>query len=396
MAREAMSIFLIEPAGPGRRIAIRAEDLFTDWRQALIIAPQLMKIVGINFDHMHMGDLLRMAHEHPRAEIVGVCDEAPERMGTAAANFSIPPDRVFNDYRQCLERTKPDIAILCPATARHAEYVEKIAPFGVHILIEKPMAASLADADVMIHAMEARGKTLVINWPLAWYPAHRTTKRLIDEGMIGDVIEVHYYDGNRGPLYHLADKIEVSDDEVTRQKPHSWWYKRASGGGSMLDYLGYGVTLGTWFHNGRAPIEVTTVIDEPAGLEVDEHSVTVARYECGLSKYETRWGAFTDPWTHQPQPKCGFVIVGTAGTISSYDFEPVVRVQTKDNLAASEIPVDRLKPPNQNPIQYLIHCLETGEPVAGPLSPALSRIGQRIVDTAVISAREKRAVRLVE
>ena len=131
-------------------------------------------------------------------------------------------------------------------------------------------------------------------------------------------------------------------------------------------------------------------------MEVDEHSVTVARYESGLSKYETRWGAFTDPWTHQPQPKCGFVIVGSAGTISSYDFEPVVRVQTKERPEAHEIPVDQLNPPYQNPIQYLIHCLETGGPVTGPLSPALSRIGQRIVDTAVISAREKRTVRLVD
>jgi len=396
MARVAMSIFLIRPAPSRRRIVVGAEGLFTDRRQAFIIAPQLMKIVGINFDHMHMGDLLRMAHQHPRAEIVGVCDEAPERMRTAAANFSIPPDRVFTDYRQCLERTKPDVAILCPATARHAEYVEKVAPFGVHILVEKPMAASLADADAMIRATDATGKTLVINWPLAWYPAHQTTKRLIDEGMIGDVIEVHYYGGNRGPLYHLADKIAVSDEEVRPQKPYSWWYKQASGGGSLLDYLGYGVTLGTWFHNGRAPIEITTVVDEPAGLEVDEHSVTIARYESGLSKYETRWGAFTDPWTHQPQPKCGFVIVGSAGTISSYDSEPVVRVQTKERPEAHEIPVDQLKPPYQNPIQYLIHCLETSEAVTGPLSPALSRIGQRIVDTAVISAREKRTVTLVE
>jgi glucose-fructose oxidoreductase len=355
-----------------------------------------MKIAGINFDHMHMGDLLRMAHEHPRAEIVGVCDEDPERTRTAAANFSISPDRVFTDYRQCLERTKPDIAILCPATARHAEYVEKVAPFGVHILLEKPMAASLADADAMIHSMRATGKTLVINWPLAWYPAHRTAKRLIDEGLIGDVIQVHYYDGNRGPLYHLADKVAVSDDEVARQKPHSWWYKRASGGGSLLDYLGYGVTLGTWFHGGRAPIEITTVVDEPSGLEVEEHSVTVARYESGLSKYETRWGAFSDPWTHQPQPKCGFVIVGSAGTISSYDFEPAVRVQTKERPESYEIPVDQLNPPHQNPVQYLIHCLETGEAVTGPLSPELSHTGQRIVDSAVISAREKRTVKLID
>jgi glucose-fructose oxidoreductase len=335
-----------------------------------------------------------MAHDHPRAEIVGICDEQPERMQTAANNFSIPPDRIFTDYRQCLEQTKPEIAILCPATAHHAEYVEKIAPFNVHILIEKPMAASLADADAMIRAMEATGKTLVINWPLAWYPAHRMAKRLIDEGVIGDVIEVHYYDGNRGPLYHLADKVEVSEEEAQDRKPHSWFYKRASGGGSLLDYLGYGVTLGTWFHNGRAPIEITTIVDEPAGLEVDEHSVTIARYDCGLSKYETRWGTFTDPWTHQPQPKCGFVITGSAGTISSYDFEPVVRVQTKDHRPAREIPVDQLLPPHQNPIQYLIHCLETGEAVTGPLSPQLSRIGQQMVDTAVVSAREKRTVKL--
>jgi glucose-fructose oxidoreductase len=387
--------FLHDRRGQAAGSFVRVQDLFTGRRRALIINAQHMKIAGINFDHMHMGDLLRMAHEHPRAEIVGVCDESPERMKTAVANFSIPPERVFSDYRQCLERTRPDIAILCPATARHAEFVEKVAPFGVHILVEKPMAASLVDADAMIRAVEATGKTMVINWPLAWYPTHRTAKRLIDEGMIGDVIEVHYYDGNRGPLYHLADKVAVSDDEVERQKPNSWWYKRASGGGSLLDYLGYGATLGTWFHNGRAPIEITTVVDEPSGLEVDEHSVTIARYECGLSKYETRWGAFSDPWIRQPQPKCGFVIVGSAGAISSYDFEPVVRAQTKERPDAHEIPVDQLKPPHQNPIQYLIHCLETGSPVTGPLSPALSRIGQQIVDTAVISAREKRAVKLV-
>ena len=61
---------------------------------------------------------------------------------------------------------------------------------------------------------------------------------------------------------------------------------------------------------GKRPLEVTATVDEPAGLEVDEHSIVVARYAHGLSKFETRWGTFTDPWTIQPQPKCGFVIAG--------------------------------------------------------------------------------------
>jgi predicted dehydrogenase len=353
------------------------------------------KVAGINFDHMHMGDLLRQVHEHPHAEIAGVCDEEPARMESVIRNFSIPLERQFTDYRECLEKSKPDIVILCPATARHGEYVEKVAPYNTHILVEKPMAASLADADAMIRAVEKTGKTLVINWPLAWYPPHVTTKRLIDEGAIGEVVEVHYYDGNRGPLRHVADKVEIGAEEAARQKSSSWWYRKEKGGGSLLDYLGYGVTLGTWFHDGKAPIEVTAVVDEPPGLEVDEHSVTIARYDCGLSKYETRWGTFTDPWTHQPQPKCGFVVVGTKGTISSYDYEPTIFVQTGAHLEGQVIPVDTLPIPRRAPIEYLIHCLATGAPVTGPLSPALSRIGQQIVDTAVMSAREKRAVRLL-
>jgi hypothetical protein len=48
---------------------------------------------------------------------------------------------------------------------------------------------------------------------------------------------------------------------------------------------------------------VTAVVDQPRGLEVDEHSITICRYARGLSKLETRWGTFTDPWTTQPQAK---------------------------------------------------------------------------------------------
>jgi glucose-fructose oxidoreductase len=228
-----------------------------------------------------------------------------------------------------------------------------------------------------------------------WVPSHRTAKRLIDEGRIGQLREVHYYGGNRGPLWHTAGKREVTAEEVNRQKPKSWFYKRAGGGGSMLDYLGYGVTLGTWFLGGATPIEVTAITDHPHGLEVDEHSITVARYSFGLSKFETRWGTFTDPWTHQPQPKCGFVLVGSAGTISSFDYESSIRVQTTEHPEGELVPVDAVAPPNQNAIQYFVDCLQHGKEIDGPLSPQLSRIGQQLVDTAYRSAQEKKTLPLM-
>lgn len=354
------------------------------------------RVVGINFDHMHMGDLLRHVVDHRNAEIVGVCDADTAKMEDAIAALSIKPECVYTNVEECIHQTRPDLVILCSATADHASTFEEVCRHGVDVLIEKPFAANLHDADRMINAMSATGTRLAINWPLRWYPAHVTTKRLIDEGAIGKVAEVHFYDGNRGPLYHLADKVEVSDEEVQRKKPASWWYKTSSGGGSLLDYLGYGVTLGTWFMDGRAPLTVTTVTSSSGeDIEVDEHSITVCQYSTGLSKYETRWGTFTDPWTTQPQPKCGFVVVGTAGTISSYDFEPYIGVQTKERRVISKVPVDVLQSPLRNPVEYVLHCKETDSRISGPLDPILCRTAQRIIDTARKSAEHQKTLELL-
>ena len=351
------------------------------------------RIAGINFDHFHMGDLLRQASVHPNAEIVGIADEQPARMEDAARNFGLGADQVFTDYRQCLEKTKPDLVVLCPAAACHGEWVAKVAPFGVHILMEKPFAGSLAEADAMVAAMQPTGKLLAVNWPLVWAAGQQTAHRLIQEGLIGQALEFHHHGGNRGPLYHGADKIEKEPSAA--DKAASWFYSKAQGGGSLLDYMGYGTTLGTWHLGGIKPEEVTCTWNIPEGLEVDEHAVAVIRYAGGLSKTETRWGTFTDPWTFQPQPKCGFVIKGSEGTISCFDYEPTLRVQTRDRPAGFEVPVDELSAPNRNPIEHVIHSIETGQPLIGPLTVEISRIGQQIVDTAYASALERRTLPLL-
>jgi predicted dehydrogenase len=351
------------------------------------------KIAGINFDHFHMGDLLRMAHEHKQVDVVAISDEQPGRMEEAIRKFRLPRERAFSDYRECLEKTGPDVVILCPAASRHGEWVKKIAPYGPHLMVEKPFAASLKEADAMVKAIP-KGKTLMINWPLQWVASHRKAFELITTGTIGDVLNIWHFGGNRGPLWHGADKEEKTTEQVDREKPGSWFYKKAHGGGSLLDYLGYGATLGTWYQGGRRPLEVTAVTDEPANLEVDEHSIVVARYAHGLSKFETRWGTFTDPWTIQPQPQCGFIIAGTEGTISSGDYDDFVTVQTRKRPKPHSIPAPAPKAPHQNPVQYLLHCLEKGKPLEGPVSLPISRIGQEIVDAAAKSARLKKSVKL--
>ncbi|HEY8749641.1 MAG TPA: hypothetical protein VIM11_16780, partial [Tepidisphaeraceae bacterium] len=70
------------------------------------------RVVGINFDHMHMGDLLRMTLEQPHAELVGVSDEDPERVWPVLDRLNISRRLFDPDYRSCIERSGAEVAIL--------------------------------------------------------------------------------------------------------------------------------------------------------------------------------------------------------------------------------------------------------------------------------------------
>lgn len=307
---------------------------------------RIWKVVGINFDHFHMGDLLRFAHAHPQAEVVGIADEQPARLKDATKALRLGRHQLFSDFRTCLVTTKPDIVILCPSTSQHGAWVKKVAPFGVHIMVEKPFAASVREADAMVAAMP-KEKRLMINWPTQWSGSVRKAQQLIATGVIGDVLNVWHFGGNRGPLWHGAAKKIMTAEQVAREKPNSWFYKKATGGGSLLDYLGYGATIGSWFQSGRRPIEVTAVTDSSPGIEVDEHAVVVLRYAHGLAKLETRWGTFTDPWTVQPQPRCGFVVAGTEGTVSAYDYDAFVTLQTRKRPRPHRVSAPKPTAPHQ-------------------------------------------------
>ena len=77
------------------------------------------------------------------------------------------------------------------------------------------------------------------------------------------------------------------------------------------------------------------------------------------------------------------------------DYGQVVRVQTRERPEGFEVPVDEPTGVNRDPIAHWVHHLETGAPLIGPLTVEISRLGQRIVDTALESARCKRTLPLL-
>jgi len=350
----------------------------------------------IGFDHMHAGDFIRKILGSENAELVGVWDGDEGRLGRVSDDFGVPAAQRFQRFDELVQSTGVEIAAVCSTTKEHLNWVRRLAAAGVHVIVEKPFATSLREADEMIAAASNAGVLLAVNWPLAWYPPHRTTQRLIREGMVGAVREVHYYDGNRGPLRHLHDKREVDPALDAQARRATWWYQAENGGGSLLDYLGYGATLSTWFRDGELPKTVTAQVHVAPGDEVDEQSVVIAGFDGGLSTFQTRWGTFTDPWTHQPQPRCGFIVVGSHGTISRFDYQDHVTVQTAEHPDGIAVPVDALESENSNAVDHVTSVLNGARALTGPLSVETSRAGQQIVDSARESVRLGKTVDLID
>ena len=347
----------------------------------------IFRVVGVGFDHMHIGDQLASALAHPQAELVGLWDSDAERARVVLDDLGVDLP-VHDDIDRLLADTSPHIAFVCSTTAEHPNIVERLAAAGVHVIIEKPLADS-PDAAARIVATAATYDVVVAtNWPLAWMPSHRTLRRLIADGRIGAVTEVHFYGGNRGPLYHSHGKIELTP--TIEQKVESWWYQPETGGGSMRDYLGYGTTLGTWFRDGETPHAVTAATHTPDGLTVDEQSVVIGHYDSGLSVLQTRWGTFSDPWMLQPQPRCGFVVNGTLGSISSWDYDDGVTLHT--HAGVERLINDEVVDEDKSALANVISHLMTGRALDAPLTIDITYAGHRVVEAAVRSADEGRTV----
>ena len=358
------------------------------------------RVVGISFDHMHMGDLLRQVHDHPEAEIAGIFDPDRRPHGrrhrAPSASRRTASSPIFD---ACMTATQPDLAILCAATADHARYTERLAAYGVHVFVEKPFAASVADARRDDRGDGAdRQAAWPINWPLAWVERHVTAKRLIDDG--------HDRRADRDALLRRQPRPALSPRRQDRglaggggaAEAHLLVVQaRHSGGGSLLDYLGYGATLGTWYMNGEAPLEVTCTVDETPGIEVDQHSD---------HRLPLRAGPVEDgnPLGHLHRP---------LDDPAAAEMRLRLRRHRRHASRAATMPTTSPCRPARGPSRTRsrpIPCRQGGATpsnmcwaasraasrITGPLDPDVSLIGQRIVDTAALSAREKRTLPLID
>jgi UDP-N-acetyl-2-amino-2-deoxyglucuronate dehydrogenase len=121
------------------------------------------------------------------AHLVGVCDVKPYRAQNLAEKHGI---RAFDDMRAMMTSLGDAVDVVCVLTESglHAEHVQALAPYGKHLVVEKPMALTLTDADCMIEAADAHGVKLFVVKQNRYNRPVQKLREAIDEGRFGKMV----------------------------------------------------------------------------------------------------------------------------------------------------------------------------------------------------------------
>lgn len=277
----------------------------------------------------------------------------------------------WEDYRELLKQNL-DLVLVCSSVQGHVQIVEEALAMGIHTVVEKPMALNMEDARRMYRAYKKSTAQLIINWPIAWFPAFRKAKELAECGCIGDILRVQY----RSP----ATIGPFKPGECTpKELADWWWFQHEKGGGSICDYAGYGCVLAAWITGKKAKrvsgFKKNFLIPFS---DVEDYSVFTIDFGDSVGLIEGSWSTMSNG-----QIPTGPVIYGSKGVIVADRFDPAVKVYTdfipyKPTPEPNEVYVT--EPIEDNLAANVIHFILDGTLLYEMVTPEFNMRAQAILD----------------
>jgi predicted dehydrogenase len=177
-----------------------------------------------------------------KAALVALVSGDEKKAARLASKFGASDYYTYEDYSLCLNHPGVEAVFVATANGTHAEFTERAAAAGKHVLCEKPMANTVEECQRMIEACQANGVRLMIAYRKYFEPASLALKRLITSGKLG-----------RLRVIHSAFTIFLAP----QKKAPAWHFDhKLAGGGSLVDVGVYCVNTTRWL-TGKEPVEAS-------------------------------------------------------------------------------------------------------------------------------------------
>jgi predicted dehydrogenase len=327
-------------------------------------------VAGLTHDHVH-----NVMHQFKSGEVIiaGIAESDPQLIARYKKSYQLPDSLFYNTLPDLIAHTHPDAVLAYNAISEHVGVVEICAPLHIPVMVEKPLATTVKDADRIAALAQQYHIQVLTNYETTWYNTNQQLYEMANANAIGEPLKMVAHDGHQGPkeIGCSADFLNWLTDPVK------------NGGGASRDFGCYGADLMTWLMHGKAPISVTAVFHhiKPAVYPKVEDDATI------LLEYPNATGIIEGSW-NWPFSIKDWEVFGTTGYLHALNDKQLLQRTQRTYDSVSVHPYIY-----RDNIAYLADVLSGKTDPGNDLSSLpVNLIVVRILEAAARSAKEGRRI----
>lgn len=239
-----------------------------------------MRFAVLSFAHIHAWSYARVLKDLPEAELVAIYDDSEERLKNAGETYGVK--RLYSDVEELFRNEELDAVVITSENSKHHALALAAVEAGKHVLVEKPIATNLRDADDMVTRARKGGVKLQTAFVMRYHESALKAKEAISSGSLGKIIAITATNHGKYPGLWFGDP-------------------RLAGGGAVMDHTVHVADLSRWYtgdefskvfaHIGRN-IRDELEVEDNGLLMCDTKRGTKVSIDCSWSRPDTypAWG----------------------------------------------------------------------------------------------------------
>ena len=338
---------------------------------------QLLKVgvAGLNHDHAY-----GLMNQYKKGEVIilGIAEPDQQLADRYKKRYQLPDSLFYTTVTEMLQHIKPEAVLAYNAIADHLAVVEACAPKGISVMVEKPLATTVQQAQRMAELVAQYHIQLLTNYETTWYPSNQQVYDMVTaKNAAGKIKKMVVHMGHQGPK-----EIGCSEDFL------KWLTDPVkNGGGAVMDFGCYGANLMTFLMGGK-PVSVTAVTRQikPAIYpNVDDDATILLEYANGAT------GIIEASW-NWPFGIKDLEVFGEHTYLHALNGNTIQR-RDRDSAVYYNVPVS--PPAYTSNLVYLADVLKGKiKPLADLSSLQNNLIVVQILEAAKLSAKEGRRITL--
>lgn len=341
--------------------------------------PAALRLGVAGISHGHVPWILNRKNKTDVA-IAGIYEKDTSLWEPNISKYLLDRSLFYNDLNTMLDATKPEAVVAFGSVNDHYKVVEACAPRKIHVMVEKPLAASSRQAEQMMNWAKANNIQLLTNFETSWYPTTERTHQLVTDSVFaGAITKAVFHHGHEGPR-----NINVSPEFFR------WLTDPVeNGGGALIDFGCYGANIMTYLMKGEPPLTVTAITQHfqpDVYPKVDDEATIIVTYPHAQCIIQASWN-----W---PFGRKDMEVYGDSGYVIVTDKNKLRRMNRASKEEQSEFVTVKEVPVYTDPFAYFADVIhgKVKVPSFGLYSLENNVQVVRILDAARQSAKSGKTV----